>query len=583
MRIGSILGVLTIGAAAGVLGWYFGRQSLEKPPKAGERKIAFYQSAMHPWIKSDKPGNCTICGMKLTPVFEGEKGFEAAENVVTLTPSAINVINVQTEAVQRRALERTLQIAGRIESDETRKRVISAYVDGRVEKLFINYTGAEVEAGDALAILYSPALLTAEREYLTALGQTNLAASERLAPEHQRLVEGARQRLKRLGLSDEQITELRSKGATNFTTQTFAPISGTVINRAVFEGQYVKEGDKLFEIADLSRMWFRFDVYEQDLPFIARGQAVQVTSPALGGKVFEGTITFIDPNINQASRSALVRVELENPVIAEKETKQRELYNGLYAEGSIRLRTDPVLAVSRSAVLHPGDHPRVFLDQGSGAFEHRVVKLGRRGKDFVEVLDGLSEGDKVVVNGNLLLDSQAQINRTGSAHQHAPAESTQHKTHATAAAPAPLELAPEQLTAVTNFLSKADALAQALAADNLADFNARAEQIAAAAGELKSALENAPHLGELAAKAHASTFGRATDLKQARTAFLPLSTATVALLQGIRSHSVQMPGQIYKCPMYPRPGNNAFWVQLQGPLRNPFYGAEMLDCGVEVK
>jgi Cu(I)/Ag(I) efflux system membrane fusion protein len=413
-----VLLAIVLIAVAATVGWYFGHQSHgHHSGETNGRKVAYYQSPMHPWIKSDKPGNCTICGMKLTPVYEGEKGLDIEGNVVTLSSNAINVLHVQTAPAELRPIERQLNVAGKIEAQEGRYKMLSAYVDGRIEKLFINYVGAEVQQGQPLAILYSPALLTAQREYLTALSQTNFASSPQLAPEHERLVEGARLRLRRLGLTDQQIAEIRTSGATNLTTQIVAPIGGTVVARAVVEGQYVKEGEKLFEIADLSQMWFRFDVYEQDLPSIQLGQVVRVTSPALGDKVFEGPITFIDPNINEMSRSARVRVELQNPVFQENGRERRVLYNGLYANGSIGLRTQPVLAVDRNAVLDPGDQPRVYVDKGAGAYEMRPVTLGAHGERFVEIREGLSPGEQVVTAGNLLLDSQAQINQAGKPHE----------------------------------------------------------------------------------------------------------------------------------------------------------------------
>lgn len=409
----TILVTIVAVIAAGALGWYAGRKRAEqgRPPQTGEKKVAFYQSSMHPWIKSEKPGNCTICGMKLTPIYEGEKGFEAEGELVTLSSNGIQVINVQSEPVKVRQLKRELHVAGRIEADETRLRVLSAYLDGRIEKLFVNYLGAEVRAGEPLAVLYSPEVLSAEREYLNIISRTNHADSPRLAAEHQRLVEGAYNRLKRLGLTDPDIEGLLSKGATNLTTRIRAPISGTVVTRSVYEGQYVKEGDKLFEIADLSKVWFKFDIYEQDLSWIARGLPVEVTSMALGTNVFTGQISFIDPNINDAARSARVRVELENPLLGEGERARRLLYNGLYAEGRIKINAGEGLAVPRTAVIDPGDFPRVYIDSGGGAYELRRVKIGRRGEDYWEVLEGVDEDELVVTSGTLLLDSQAQMNQ----------------------------------------------------------------------------------------------------------------------------------------------------------------------------
>jgi membrane fusion protein, copper/silver efflux system len=571
-----VIFVLLALVAAGALGWYFGQRGhSDHTGAANGSKIAFYQSAMHPWIRSDKPGNCTICGMKLTPVYEGEKGFDIDGNVVTLSSNAINVLHVQTEPAELHPIERRLTVAGKIEAPESSHKQLAAYVDGRIEKLFVNFVGAEVRQGEPLAILYSPALLTAEREYLTALAQTNLASSPRLAPEHERLVAGARMRLKRLGLNDEQISEIRTGGATNLTTQVVAPIGGTVVTRAVVEGQYVKEGDKLFEIADLSHMWFRFDVYEQDLPSIHFGQIVHVTSPALGDKALDGPITFIDPNINEASRSARVRVELENPVVAENGRQRRPLYNGLYANGSITLRiSEPVLSVSRGAVIDPGDQPRVYVDKGGGAYEHRPVVLGERGERFVEIRQGLSPGERVVTAGNLLLDSQAQINQTGSAPQ--PVHPTE--TEGTSS------LSDEQNKAAADLFALVSKIAEALAADNPEGFNQQLGGIPEQATKLETGFATIPQLTELAAAvANTANLKPAQNLESARTQFLPFSMAVAEFTRALRKNGGNVAVKVYKCPMYPEAGKTAYWIQAQGPLRNPFFGSEMLDCGQEVK
>ena len=556
--------VMAIGAA-GAIGWYAGRQGAHEHAEPGGRKVTFYQSPMHPWIKSDKPGNCTICGMKLTPVYEGDKGFDIEGNVVMLGSNAINVLNVQTETAQPRPIERRLQVAGKIEAQESRHRMLSAYVDGRIEKLFISTVGAEVGQGEPLAIMYSPALLTAEREYLTALNQR----SPQLSGEQSRLIEGARQRLQRLGLTDEQLAEIPKSGATNLTTQVFAPIGGTVLARAVVEGQYVKEGDKLFEIADLSQMWFRFDVYEQDLPAIKLGDVVRVTSPALGDKVFEGPITFIDPSINEMSRSARVRVELPNPEFGENGRTRRVLYNGLYAIGRIELRTEPVLSVSRQAVLDPGDQPRVYVDKTGGAYEQRPVTLGSRGERYVEIRAGLSPGERVVMAGNLLLDSQAQINQSAHAEPHSPTEPTTSTTENPAA---------------TEFLALAAKVAAALASDSRDSFNQLVPAVPAAASKLKDSFADLPHLSALAgAVAQNAELKPAQNLVIARSQFLPFSMAVAEFAQAWRKHGGSLNGKVFKCPMYPQAGKTAFWVQASGPLRNPFFGSEMLDCGLEVK
>src|SRR5947208_13159469 len=160
--------ILVVAALSGGAGWFAARHWPAKPTEmpSGGRRILYYQSAMHPWIKSDKPGKCTICGMDLVPVYEGGEGFDLGEGLLTLSSNTLNVINVQTDEVRRQPLRHTLRVAGTIEDDDTRHRVLSAYVDGRIDKLFVNFVGAEVVAGQTLAAIYSPMLLNAEREYV---------------------------------------------------------------------------------------------------------------------------------------------------------------------------------------------------------------------------------------------------------------------------------------------------------------------------------------------------------------------------------------------------------------------------------
>ena len=211
----------------------------------GGRKLLYYQSAMHPWIKSDKPGRCTICGMELTPVYEGGSGLDAAGggDVVPLTQTMIQVMNVQTAEARVRPLIKTLAVAGVIDDDATRHRVLSAYTPGRVQKLYVNFMGAEVKEGQPLAEFYSPTLLQSEREYRTLSGELRAATALRLV---------------QMGLTAAQIDALPGKPGDQLTSQILAPIGGTVVAQSVFEGQYVQEGEKLFEIADFSTMWFQF-------------------------------------------------------------------------------------------------------------------------------------------------------------------------------------------------------------------------------------------------------------------------------------------------------------------------------------
>ena len=527
----------------------------------GVRKLLYYQSAMHPWIKSPKPGRCTICGMELTPVYEGDAGFDASGgDVVPLTQTMIQVLNVQTAEARVRPLKRTLAVAGVIDDNASRHRVLSAYVPGRVQKLYVNFLGAEVKEGQPLAEFYSPALLQSEREYRTLTGELRAATALRL---------------RQMGLSAEQIAALPQKSGDTLTSQILSPIGGTVVGQNVYEGQSVQEGERLFEIADFSTMWFQFRAYEQDLPWIKPGLKVDITTPSHPGKTFTGSITFIDPNFEEATRSTKVRVELENPLVEGR----RQLLHRLYADGLVQLEAPDALTIPRAAVIETGPEAVAYVDQGGGAYSRRVLKLGRRGDSLVEVASGLSAGDKVVVNGNLLIDGQAEMNRSFVE----PAT-----TNATSAAlPA---LTDAQRKAVKDFFMLADAITGSLAADKLDDFNTQGAKSHAAMPALMAAFVNADKAWHPLLKGieEAGHLEKAADLKAARKTFHPFSTAAVALAQALRRSQKEFASlKVFRCPMTKSVFDGApkasEWIQLQPSIRNPYFGAEMLDCGAEVK
>jgi Cu(I)/Ag(I) efflux system membrane fusion protein len=537
--------------------------------KSGERKVLYYQSAMHPWIKSDKPGRCTICGMELTPVYEGQAGFDASGDVITLSSNSVRVLNVQTVEAKVQPLTKTLSVAGTIDDNDATHRVLSAYVAGRIEKLHVAYVGAEVKAGEPLAELYSPMLLTAVRDYLViqrGAGDASLASA-------------AGTRLKQLGLTDNQIAHLPHMfSETNYVFPLLAPISGTVVEKNIYAGQYVQEGEKLFEIADFSTMWFLFRAYEQDLPWIRIGQKVDVIMPSLPGKVVTGVVKFIDPNLDEATRATKVRVELENPLV----NGRRLFAHRVYADGAVHLEAPEVLSVPRTAVIQTGPEAVAFVDEGGGGYSRHVLKLGRRGDALVEVLDGLATGDKVVVNGNLLIDGQAEMNRSFASPAAMPAPMNVAATNLPA-------LTEAQHTAVKGFLAQADEVTASLAADDLNQFNAEAAKVHDAAAKLYAAFTGSEDWLAFAKDIEAAShLIPAKDLKEARREFYPFSTATVALAQAVRGSGADVGLlKIYRCPMsknaFTGAPNTAEWIQLKPEVRNPWFGAEMLDCGSEVK
>lgn len=586
MKPSSLLVISVLLAAAATGGWWVGRSTSpasdhDHDPAAGtsgERRVGFYQSPMHPWIKSDQPGNCTICGMALTPVYEGQQGFAADAGVVTLGSNTIQVIHVRTDTVRREPLHRTMRFAGTIEDDDTRHRFLAAYVDGRIDELFVNYEGAEVTAGQPLARLYSPLLLTAKREYLALKEQAGAGEDAR------RLLAASAQRLRQLGLAEAQVESLTALSLTNIHTELLAPVTGTVVKRFVYAGQYVKEGDPLFELADFSTMWLQFEAYEQDLPWLQIGREVSVTTPSLPGRTFTGQIKFIDPNVREMSRSVRVRIELLNPLEEVGDTRRRPLLHRIFAEARVAIESAPVLAVPRSAVLMPGEQAVVYVDQGGGAYEQRLVQLGRRGDAHWEVIDGLAEGERVVTQGNLMIDAQAQLNSgVGPAHDHGPDPAT------TTEVLEPLAALDESQQAVLGELfAAADRLGAALAADDLPAYNTATHPLHPLLPKVAAALANAGGWATLATRLNESGhLTEAADLAAARKAFHGFITPVTQLAGELKRNQPAIMVTIFQCPMTARAfagaPARARWIQLQPEIRNPYYGAAMLDCGTEVK
>lgn len=582
LSFSKVLFVCLFAAAAGG-GWLVGRSSHDGAVAGGAfnaPKVLFYQSPMHPWIKSDKPGNCTICGMKLVAVHDGDQSLEGGSNAaVRLSPSIVNVLNVETVPVQKQSLHRTLRVSGTIDDDDTRHRRLSAYVDGRVESLGVRYVGAEVRKGELLATIYSPALLTARDEFI-------LLTRQSASPMGERLLQAARERLARLGLSQEQITRLPTQANPPNHVEILAPMSGTVVSRNVYEGQYVKEGDVLFEIADFSKMWFVFNVYERDLSWIAPGQMVEITSPAVPGKVYEAPIDFIDPNLDPVTRSAKVRVILDNPLVGDGGEARRQLLHKVYGDGVIHAETDPVVAVPRSAVLAPGADAVAYIAEGNSGYSPRRLKLGRAGDKVWEVTEGLKEGDQVVTTGNLLIDAQAQLDHgsgmgSGEHSDAAPHDGGDHSAHA---AHLTGELDDAKRGAASHLFNAADAIAAILAADDIENFNAKVSSLHAPAAAVAKAFGKDADWVTSTAQLSASP-----DLASARKDFYPFSKALAEFAHALRQRDRSFAGvRIFECPMVKdavpnAPERKGRWVQMREAIQNPFFGSEMLECGVEVK
>lgn len=547
------------------------------------RKVRFYQSPMHPWIQSDQPGRCTICGMELTPVYEGDAGAALDGPAIVLGTNAIQLIHLETAEVATGPLERTLRLSGTVDDDDTRHRVVSAPVAGRIERLAVNQVGQEIRAGQPLLTLYSPTLLTAEREYVALLRQPPPSeASGAMAP----ILASARQRLLQMGLTTGQVEALKDKPADAITSDLLARADGTVVLKQVYEGQYVAEGERLFETADFSTMWVQLTAYEADRAWLAVGQEARITTPSWDGGVVTGRVSFIDPNYDPMTRSSRVRVEVPNPIGQARDGQRRRLLHRVTAVGEIA-HADTARVVPRSALLWNGRQAVAYRSLGGGAFERRTVRVGRIGDRSAEILEGLEDGDRIVSQAAFLIDAQAQI-RGGPGGLAGSGETGSSGNPP--AAPKPRPPTPEALAA---FLRLAAELSEALAADRLPDFQAKVSGFAGRLAAVRQWAEDGPPPAPEAVRRALATLHAPPDgfapasLAEARRWFLDPSRPMVDLARAARRQGWDTGVRAFECPMVdraiPSAPKRAGWLQLGGPVRNPYFGAEMLDCGLELK
>ena len=373
-----------------------------------ERKIKYWTCGMHPSVRAEGPGKCPICAMNLVPVYEqapeGEVSETSGSTRIKLSPREVRLADVRTDMVRVRSLHKNIRVVGKVTYDERRLAHVAAWVGGRVDRLFVNFTGAEVVKGQPLLQIYSPDLVTTQEEYLLALETLDKVQNSRIPDTMEgarSLVRAARKRLLLWGISEQQVAELDRNREAGTHVTIYAPIGGTVIKKKVREGMYVKEGHTLFDIADLSMVWVYADIYEHDLSWIEAGQKAMVTFGAYPGEIFHGTITFVDPFLNPKTRSVRVRIELSN--------LDGRFKPEMFADVDVRVPTGEILTVPKTAVLDTGPRKIAYLDRGDGQFVGVEVKIGPVAEGYYSVLSGLSPGDRVVTTANFLIDSQTQL------------------------------------------------------------------------------------------------------------------------------------------------------------------------------
>ncbi|MFB3777495.1 MAG: efflux RND transporter periplasmic adaptor subunit [Bryobacteraceae bacterium] len=389
------------------LGAWFGYRRWLAPKAAGsgqEQRILYYHCPMHPDYHSDKQGDCPICGMRLTPVYAGEPSLAAPSGQIHISPERQQLIGVQVGEASMVSASRTIRAVGRVALDETRVVKIHPRVDGWIEAVYGDFLGQLVAKGQPLVRIYSPELAATQQEYLLALRSQQIMQHSSMPGVVARsgsLVQAARRRLELWDLSGPQIEELDRTRKPSATITLFAPASGHVIARNAYEKQRVTPETELYTLADLTRVWVMADVFENDIPAISPGQSARVVMTYAGGKSYPARVDYIQPSLDPATRTLKVRLEVDNPGLALKPE--------MFADVEFRVNLPPRLMVPSDAVLDSGLAKTVFVSRGDGYFEPRRVETGSLAEDKVEILSGLSPGERIVTSGTFLIDSESQI------------------------------------------------------------------------------------------------------------------------------------------------------------------------------
>ncbi len=357
----------------------------------GERKILYYRNPMGLPDTSPVPKKDSM-GMDYIPVYADDRPDDSG--AVVVSPARIQTLGVKTAAVELRTVDAAVRASGRIELDERTQVVVAPRFEGWIERLHVNAVGDPVKKGQPLFTTYSPELQSTGEELRIAerLAQASAGHDPLASESARRLAEATRARLRNLQVAGQAGPR-----------QVFhAPVSGVVLEKAAIEGGRFMPGEALFRIADLSRVWIIADVFEQDLARVQVGQAAQVTLDAWPGRSFEARVAYLYPTLDAATRSTRVRLELDNP--------EGLLRPGMFAQVALAAGdASPKTVVPGSAIIDDGERRVVLLALGEGRFKPQPVKLGARGRDVVEVLDGVAAGDRVVVSANFLIDSESQL------------------------------------------------------------------------------------------------------------------------------------------------------------------------------
>ena len=521
---------------------------------AGERKIRFYQSSMTPGEVSPKPGKDSM-GMEMVPVYEDAD--TSASNTIQIDAVTIQRMNLKTDVVTRGPVRREFRTVGTVAFNESGLRDITTKYEGWLEKLFVDATWTSVKAGDPLFEIYSPDLYNAQLNYLVARRSEGEAGGAGSTSGGGPLTRASLARLQLFDVSPEFIAGIARTGEAKRTYVFRAPADGTVIEKMAVAGQMMKPGERIFRLADLSRVWVLAQVYEQDLAFVRAGQPALVRATYGLDRDFAGEVALLLPQVEEQTRTATARIVLPNPDGA--------LRPGMFVDVRFAAQlADSAVLVPEMAVLRSGERNTVFVARDGGRFDPREVKLGARSSDGrYEVLGGLAEGDRIVTSGQFMLDSESQLR-----------EAIQKMLKPADPAASRVSSRPPDGDALKALAFAVADAAAALAADDLAAYQKQLSELRGALAALAAAEAQSP-LVRLK-----DSLPDPAELKAARRGFEPFSTAVADLArERYLPHTAGL--HVFECPMAPVLGKGR-WLQREAGTKNPFFGSSMPGCGEEL-
>ncbi|MDF1663471.1 MAG: efflux RND transporter periplasmic adaptor subunit [Planctomycetota bacterium] len=586
--------------------------------------------SMHPQFKLPEKGKCPICFMDLIPM---EKGTESSGAVLEMSPNAMKLAEIQTSFVERRIAEAELSFVGKVDYDETRMKTITSWMPGRLDRLYVDYTGVPVKKGDHLVSLFSPDLISAQEELLQAIRavkELSGSSNDFIKSTARSTVQATREKLRLLGVTSAQIARLEKTRKVEDHLTIYAPTGGIVVHKNAMEGMYVKTGSPIYRIADLSFVWVYLEAYETDLAWLRYGQTVEFETEAYPGEPFAGRISFIDPILNTRTRTVKIRVNTPNSdgrlkpgmfvrarVTAKMAKGGRILDNALAGKwispmhpevvkdkpgdcdvcgmplvraeslglAHSKKKTELPLLVPRSSVMLTGSRAVVYIKKAgkTASFEGRLVTLGPRVGQYYIVKSGVKEGDEIVTHGAFKIDSALQIQAKPSMMS-PDSGAEDHSNHEHEAKDASIEIAEEMkadlrrafATILTNYL----AIQESLAADKPTKVTQQSSLFLVASKDSKALLLDDEDWIRLTDDLIASAvkLSKSQTIKEQRADFSAITQTLLVVLSAVGSPRTL---DEVSCPMA-FGGLGGTWLQAPGEIANPYFGASMLRCG-EVK